>query len=906
MDSYRPNYGPPRPSARAADPMDGNQDPSFHNLNLSQAPAGDFNPQEAIFDTGASHHLTGDKSVLFNFTTLSKPIPLKVATNGKMQFITARGHLHFTGPNGTTVIIKDILFCPFANITLISPAALRLSGFSLSYDCRDDSFNIFSPFSFWVKCPLNLSTRKWQLPPPLLNRYNEVKVIEKKSEATSALIEVILRLETSTGKKLKILRSDNGGEFSSKILGQFLKIKGITAERSIAYHHYQNGAVERFNRTLQETGRRLLLNSGLDRSFWGLAFQWAGMILNRIPNKASGDITPFKKMLGRKPLMDRLTPFGSKAYVHIPAEKRQKLDDRAVEGRVIAYLPNSKGWCFWIPKSNGFINSAVAKFLDTDDKDLVPALITTTAIHPKKNDLLFIVNRFQLGDFSDEILVDQQEALVEALLADSHDYTLPKTYNQALKDKDASEWMTAIKEELKNLDDLGVWDVKLVPDGTRILGARWVFAKKFNDLGAVIRHKARYVAKGYTQSDDETGGTFAPTATFTSMKIVLAIAAKNNWPVHSFDFVAAYLNSPITEEVWVEALKGLDVPKGYACRLKRALYGTKQAARCWWKHLSGILSSLGYKSSQYDTSVYCLKHGDDRNVVWIHVDDGIITGSSTETLQELARDLQTLINIKWSEGIDNIVGLSITRDESGFTLRQPNLTSKILSEQWDGATTVKTPFPTENLPETNPDSSGIDPTEYLSIVGSLSYLAVATRPDISFSVNFLARFSKNPSREHWRFLNHLINYLAGTRDQALYIKPRKGAPAISCFVDANWGGEFSRSTHGMIIFCFGCPVAWISKRLATVASSTAHAEYMAMGIGVREVLWIRNLLCDMVGEEFTAEVFCDNQAAIKVATNDGSNKRTRHTDRDFYISNQAFYHQTKVIQGAVPSSGGVL
>ncbi|KAH9448762.1 hypothetical protein Pst134EA_028057 [Puccinia striiformis f. sp. tritici] len=62
MDSYRPNYGPPRPSARAADPMDGNQDPSFHNLNLSQAPAGDFNPQEAIFDTGASHHLTGDNS----------------------------------------------------------------------------------------------------------------------------------------------------------------------------------------------------------------------------------------------------------------------------------------------------------------------------------------------------------------------------------------------------------------------------------------------------------------------------------------------------------------------------------------------------------------------------------------------------------------------------------------------------------------------------------------------------------------------------------------------------------------------------------------------------------------------------------------------------------------------------
>jgi hypothetical protein len=571
-----------------------------------------------------------------------------------------------------------------------------------------------------------------------------------------------------------------------------------------------------------------------------------------------------------------------------------------------------------------------------DDKDLLPIFSEDAVLEMKKSDLSFIVNRFQLGDFKDEIEVDSQEALVNALLSDPSDGYIPKTFNQALKDVNAKDWMAAVQEELSNLADLDVWEVRLVPVGTRVLGARWVFAQKFNDLGAVIRFKARYVAKGYSQVEgDSFWSTFAPTATFTSLRLILTIAVKNDWPVHSFDFVAAYLNSPIEEDVWVEAPKGLDVPKGHACKLKKALYGTKQAARCWWKHLSSILEGMGYQSSQYDSSVYCLSNGDSRNIIWIHVDDGIITGPTLASLQELETNLKSSIKIKWTAGLDNIVGLSLKRTTSGFELRQPNLTAKILRDRWDGVTIAKTPFPTGNLPDTNPDAEGVDSSTYLSIIGSLNYLAVATRPDIAFSVNFLARFSKNPSVLHWSFLNHLINYIGGTSDQALFLSPRKEAPEISCFVDANWGGEFQRSTHGLIVFCFGCPVSWVSKRLATVASSTAHAEYMAMGIGVREVLWIRNLLCDVQGQEFKAQLYCDNQSAIKIASNDTSNKRTRHTERDFYVSNQVFYRgqielfwvptktqfadvftknlppvlhasQSAVILGRIPSSGGVL
>jgi hypothetical protein len=134
------------------------------------------------------------------------------------------------------------------------------------------------------------------------------------------------------------------------------------------------------------------------------------------------------------------------------------------------------------------------------------------------------------------------------------------------------------------------------------------------------RCKARYVAKGYNQKEvTNFAHTFAPTATFTSMRVLLTIAAWNNWPIYNFKFGAVDLNAPIDEEVWVQAPKGLDVEPGEACRCDKALYGTKKAACCWWKHLSETLKTLGYFSSYYDSCVYTLSNKENKSVVWVHV-----------------------------------------------------------------------------------------------------------------------------------------------------------------------------------------------------------------------------------------------------------------------------------------------
>jgi hypothetical protein len=201
-----------------------------------------------------------------------------------------------------------------------------------------------------------------------------------------------------------------------------------------------------------------------------------------------------------------------------------------------------------------------------------------------------------------------------------------------------------------------------------------------------------------------------------SMRLVLTLEAAYKWPVHSFDFVAAYLNSDIDKEIWIKPPKGLDIGPGKGLRLKKALYGTRQAARFWWLHLKNILQGMCYSANHYDTSLYILQDSKKTGVIWIHVDDGIVTGDSVEILKQLEISLEGKLEIKWSNSLDSIVGVDISRTADAFILSQKKLVSDILDSHWDSFTTAKTPLPS-NL-DINSEQEG-DPkssTAYLSIV----------------------------------------------------------------------------------------------------------------------------------------------------------------------------------------------
>jgi hypothetical protein len=149
----------------------------------------------------------------------------------------------------------------------------------------------------------------------------------------------------------------------------------------------------------------------------------------------------------------------------------------------------------------------------------------------------------------------------------------------------------------------------------------------------------------------------------------------------------------------------------------------------------------------------------------------------------------------------------------------------------------------------------------------------------------MAQFSASPTPEHWKGLHNIVNYVAGTRERYLHIKPKETDVPLKCFSDAGWGGEFQWSSYGIFLSFYSVPILWIARRLHTVVASTCQAKYMALGMATRQLLWVEQL----IGHCFIEQLICNNKAAIKVGKDDSSNKGTRHTEHKFYITNQVLF-----------------
>lgn len=142
-------------------------------------------------------------------------------------------------------------------------------------------------------------------------------------------------------------------------------------------------------------------------------------------------------------------------------------------------------------------------------------------------------------------------------------------------------------EELNKLEKMGAWEVVEKRKGTKIIGSRWCFAiKKDPNTDAVTNNKAQFVARGFSQQPGiNYNQTYAPTASIMSLKALLAIAVSLDWKRNMFDVSSAYLNSDINEEIHVKAPEEINEKyKGKMLRLRKALYGMKEAGRCWWQH----------------------------------------------------------------------------------------------------------------------------------------------------------------------------------------------------------------------------------------------------------------------------------------------------------------------------------
>ena len=173
---------------------------------------------------------------------------------------------------------------------------------------------------------------------------------------------------------------------------------------------------------------------------------------------------------------------------------------------------------------------------------------------------------------------------------------------------------------------------------------------------------------------------------------------------------------------------------------------------------------------------------------------------------------------------------------------------------------------------------------YNSLIGSLLYASISTRPDISHAVNVLSRFLKNPGEKHWIAGKRVLRYLKGTTSFGLKYDGKTNYDdqfKITAFTDADWAGDINdrKSTTGFIIKINECVINWISKKQSTVALSTAEAEYMSISAAIQEVIWINQLMNELGFNVIKPMiVYSDNQSAIAMSNNDVHHNRTKHID----------------------------
>ena len=279
------------------------------------------------------------------------------------------------------------------------------------------------------------------------------------------------------------------------------------------------------------------------------------------------------------------------------------------------------------------------------------------------------------------------------------------------------------------------------------------------------------MAKGYTQKEDENFfDTYSPVARLTTIRVLLSLAASHGLLVHQMDVKTAFLNGELEEEIYMEQPDGFIAQgqEGKVYRLIKSLYGLKQAPKQWHEKFDKTLTSAAFTVNEADTCVYYRYGGGKGVILCLYVDDILIFGTSIDEINDVKSLLSQNFDMKDLGEADVILNIKLIKGENVITLLQSHYVEKVLSHfSYTNSKPSPTPYDPSLILRKN-KRLGKDHLRYSQIIGSLMYLASATRPDISFVVSKLSRFSSNPEDDHWRGIDRVLRYLKGTMSYGIH------------------------------------------------------------------------------------------------------------------------------------------
>ncbi|GAA5949431.1 hypothetical protein JCM21900_004061 [Sporobolomyces salmonicolor] len=691
----------------------------------------------------------------------------------------------------------------------------------------------------------NFSRRLWVEP---LDCKSDVFEVFKRFKAAA---------ETESGRKLQRFRSDNGGEYSSRAFRAYLDEHGIAFKSPRPYSPASNGVAERVNRSILEGIHAMLLQAGADKSLWAGADKslWAEALLafvfvkNHSPHAALNSKVPVTVWHSHPVRVDMLRVWGCHAW-HTLSKTKSKLDARAVPLVFVGYDGDTRAYRLLDPESKRMVRSRDTRF----QEDLFPLALAS----------------------SHAALEDDMGAHGEAFSLPSRD---PRNHREVLTDVDSAGWLDGEKGEfLSLLNDYKVFhlvDRSSIPPTAKILGGRFHYRRK--GYGKTRALKVRLVAQGYNQRPGlDFRETFAPVAKFTSIRVLLALAAQQRMHIQQADVDKAYLHADLNEELYMRVPDGVDGPNwnGKVLKLDRALCGLKQAGRAWNAKIHATLECLRYGRTISDICVYVRCEGGNYHYIALYIDDLLFLSHSQSEIDQVKGGLREQYGIKDLGDASCILGIDLVcRPDGSVFLSQRAYLETVLARlsQLECHTAPTSMIPNQQLIPAPPDSAD-EPSlrhRYLQAVGSLMYAMLGTRPDLAHSVGVLGRFSSRPSPVHWAAVVRVCQYIKGSLDIGLLHSP-SDCPigGFSAYSDSDWGAcpTTSWSTMGFAFMLAGGPISWSSRLQPRVTASSTEAEYLGLAHAGKEAIFLSQLLGELGLPLPLPLLLCgDNQGANALA-----------------------------------------
>lgn len=377
----------------------------------------------------------------------------------------------------------------------------------------------------------------------------------------------------------------------------------------------------------------------------------------------------------------------------------------------------------------------------------------------------------------------------------------PEDIKEALAADDSGKWQLAMEDEINSLEEDGTWVLVKLPRGKKALHNKWVYRMK-SEANGDIRYKERLVVKGFQQKPSvDYNEIFSPVVKMTTIRVVLSLVASEDLYLEQLDVKTTFLHGNLDEEIYMKHPEGFIV-KGkeeMVCKLKKSLYGLKQARRQWYKKFDNFMHRGGYSRCNADHCCYFKRCSSDYIILLLYVDDMLVSGTSLQEVENLKKQLSSEFAVKDLGEAKQILGMRIIRDIANgvLMLSQADYIERVLKRfNMENAKPVSSPIGSQILvssmqcAKTNEEKEYMANVPYSSAIGSLMYAMVCMRPDIAHAVGVVSRYASNPGKQHWEAVKWILRYLRGNTNVSLCYG--KGGSILRGYVDADFKGDVDK------------------------------------------------------------------------------------------------------------------